>query len=215
MKRAHQIYIAIAVVIVAVVAYYLYKRHEHSKVKEEYTSPGDWDLTLDDAHVPKPAYEDDTPTPHFADLVETGDHAEVQPENTHHSIRPLERLSRECDARLLPRTSKCVTPYNIDVADPATHLFQVNLPRVQIKNKQYEMADPYRGDIPIAFHPNVPLVNKSRFGTRDSWRGDGFMSDYSKALYAKYTGSGYLNKPALVSCGETVMDHAVPDGYIN
>jgi len=106
---------------------------------------------------------------------------------------------------LMPRISKGVTPYNIDVADPISHSYMVNPPRVQLKDPLKMLADPYRGDIPIKYYPNVPLVNQSRYG-RDSLRLDGFFSDAFRDLYNRYTGKGYKNMPMSVVNEETIMD---------
>lgn len=204
------LYIIVAALVVIGSMYYL----KYAK-KENYNSPGHFDVSLDDR-----SYESISPAndcadePHFADVI-TGDAGKlIQDTNALGSVRPSQRLDREAESRMMPRTSKQVTPFNIDVADPKSHFFQVNLPRVQLKDPQWLNADPYRGDIPIKFHPNVPLVSKSRYGTRSSWRGDGYFSDYYKDLYGKYTGTGYLNKPIHVVNEETIMD-ATPTDYIH
>lgn len=215
MLTRKQLYILIAVVVLVAIGAYVYKYHSKNDSKSEgYAYAGEWDYSLDDQYEMLDAPEAAVPTPHFADLVDAGDQKAIQDADTLGSIRPLERLHRHSSSRMMPRTSKAVTPYNIDVADPKSHFFQVNMPRVQLKDPQWQSADPYRGDIPIKFHPNVCLVNKSRYGTRSSWRGDGYFSPYYKELYAKYTGQGYLNKPIHVANEETVMDF-VPAEYTN
>jgi hypothetical protein len=202
--------------LLAVGGYYWYEK-DHPSASESYTHAGEFDLSLVDQYQHINSPESHVPTPYFADLVDGGDTSnagQVEQANTLKFIRPLNRLDRDAESLMMPRTSKNVTPYNIDVADPKTHMFQVNMPRVQLKDPQWQQADPYRGDIPIKFAPNVPLINKSRYGTRSSWRGDGFFSDTYKDLYAKYTGQAYLNKPIMVANEGTIMDY-VPQNYIN
>ena len=145
--------------------------------------------------------ENRVPAAHFADLVDSGDQKTAIPPV------PAQRLSMDGSAGtpLLPRISKGVTPYNVDVADPVTHSYMVNPPRVQLKDPIKMLADPYRGDIPIKYYPNVPLVNQSRYG-RDSLRLDGFFSDAFRDLYNRYTGKGYKNQPMSVVNEETIMD---------
>ncbi len=151
------------------------------------------------------AAEEHAPSPHFADLIDSGagQPTTVQPSSLHH--RAAQRLKSSQGADLLPRISKQVTPYNIDVADPITHSYMVNPPRVQLKDPQKQLADPFRGDVPIKYHPNIALIGNSRYG-RDSLRLDGFFSDHYKALYNKYTGKGFKNMPIHVVNEETIMD---------
>nr|QBK86910.1 MAG: hypothetical protein LCMAC103_02480 [Marseillevirus LCMAC103] len=150
------------------------------------------------------AAEQHAPTPHFADLIDSGaEQATRQPATLHR--RAPRRLAASQGADLLPRIAKHVTPYNIDVADPITHSYMVNPPRVQLKDPLKQRADPFRGDVPIKYHPNLALIGNSRYG-RDSLRLDGFFSDHYKALYNKYTGKGFKNMPIHVVNEETIMD---------
>lgn len=178
--------------------------------KEQYSNIGGIDnvgAMLDDNYDLVPASETDIPAAHFADLVDSGDHAQ-QAKSTLGNIRPLERLNRVQGRDLMPRTSAGVTPYNIDVADPVSHSYMVNPPRVQLKdpNREMSLATAIRGDIPIRYHPNVSLVGRSRYG-RDSLNLQGLFTPHFQALYNKYTGQGYRNMPVHVSNEEVVMDN--------
>jgi hypothetical protein len=196
----------VIVALIAGAAYWYY--HSHSQ-KERYSNIGDVDNvgSIDTQYELVPAAEMDAPAAHFADLVDGGDHLDLvtQPKDVSDDIRPMARLDRIQGSQLLPRVAAQVTPYNVDVADPATHLFSVNAPRVQLKNRLANQADFYRGDIPITYYENVALIGKSSYG-RDSQKLDGFMSDHFRHLYNKYTGKAYLNMPIKVSNGETLMD---------
>jgi len=119
---------------------------------------------------------------------------------------PMQRLERLQNSEMLPRVSRNVTPYNVDIADPKTHSYMVNPPRVQLKDPIYILADPIRGDIPITYHPEISLVNRTRYG-RDSLRLDGFFSDSFSELYSKYTGKSYKNLPQKVVNQEVLMDY--------
>lgn len=136
-------------------------------------------------------------TPHFADLVDQGDHTSLymKDKQSDEDINPMERLHRVQGRDLLPRVSSQVTPFNIDVADPTSHKYMANAPRVTtIKSrfKDYSAASFIRGDIPITYNPNVPLVSKTVQG-RDDLRLDGLFTPHFKSLYNKYTGKAYKN----------------------
>lgn len=123
--------------------------------------------------------------------------------------RPMDRLEQLQGEALIPRTTDGVTPYNISVADQTAYLFLSQAPRVtEIKplNADYSAATFIRGDIPIKYFPNVPLVTASQYG-RDGWQGAGLFSDYGRALYNRYTGGSFLNQPLQVENGGTVMDY--------
>lgn len=175
--------------------------------QEPYVSNvGDLDNVgvLDDGYDVLP--QEDPEADEFADLVEGGDHhARAGDGEGLKQIRPAERLRQIQGKQLLPRLSSDVTPYNVDVADPTSYMYMANTPSVVLKDRQRLQADPFRGDIPITYHPDVPLVSRSRYG-RDSLRLDGMFSDGMKALYNRHTGREHLNRPLYVVNEETVMD---------
>jgi hypothetical protein len=86
---------------------------------------------------------------------------------------------------LMPTIGDEVTPYNIDVADPVAYSFLVTAPRVIIKDRQAMMADPYRGDIPLAIFPDVPVVERPQYG-RSGLRYDTLFSGGYAKNQAKY-----------------------------
>jgi hypothetical protein len=194
------------VIIVTVVAliligagYYVYKKRE----KEEYSNIGDVDNvgSLDDSHEMLRKEED---AEYYAKLISN---EELKNFDTLQGIRPMERLERIQGSDLLPRVSRNVTPYNVDIADPKTHSYMVNPPRVQLKDPIKNLADPIRGDIPITYHPEISLINRTRYG-RDSLRLDGFFSSAFVDLYNKYTGKGYKNMPMKVVNEEVLMSYS-------
>jgi hypothetical protein len=197
--------IAIVVVIIVIVFAIWWCTNK----RENYSNIGAVDNvgSLDTMYEMIPAQEERAPVEHFADMVDTGDQTQIikPSRESLDSINPMERLHRVETRDLLPRTAASVTPYNIDVADPTSWAFSVNAPRVQLKNRLWNQADPLRGDIAITYHPNVPLIGKSS-NNRDSQRLDGFFSDHYAALYNKTTGKGYKNMPMKVSLGGTIMD---------
>jgi len=192
-------YILIAVVLLLVIggAYYYYHNSSNNSNVEEYTP---FDVSLGDQYT---SPEEKECAPHFADLVNAGDHAPIVNEDY---ASKLAKMNRQCDSVRLPRTSKGVTPYNIDIADPKSFMFQVNLPRVILKDPQYQYGDPFRGDIPIKDHPNTCLVSKSRYNEHSSLRTDGLFSPYFNEMYDQYTGAEYKNMPINVVNEETIMD---------
>jgi hypothetical protein len=153
---------------------------------------------LDDQYDLIVAPDAQVPGPHFADMVsEGGDHLKQyieQPAKTGESMRPMERLQRIQGDRLMPRVSTSVTPFNVDVANPSSHKYMVNTPRVtsalKSRFKDYSLANMMRGDVLINYHPNVPLIAKT-FQGRDDLRLDGLFTPHFTALYNKYTGRAY------------------------
>lgn len=199
-------FILIGVVILFGITYFCCKGK-----KEGYSNIGAVDNvgSLDSSYELIESPDDVVPAAHFADLVDDGDHRQLlqQPKDMTDTLRPLERLDRVQTRDLLPRTSSSVTPYHIDVADASVWGFSVNAPRVQLKNRVNMQADPYRGDIPITYHPDIALIGKSDFG-RDAIRLDGFFSSHYSELYNKYTQRSYKNLPLKVATQGTIMDYS-------
>ena len=69
----------------------------------------------------------------------------------------------------LPKGAKYVTPYDVDIADPKFYNFSQSPPQVILKNRQYQQADPYRGDIAIA-NPNNGCIIKRSTHDREAQR---------------------------------------------
>jgi Family of unknown function (DUF5850) len=177
--------------------------------KEMYSNIGDMDSvgSLDDS---LDMQRQQRSAEYYANLVSKSEQDEyagsLEASNpAFEGTNPMQRLERLQNSEMLPRVSRNVTPYNVDIADPKTHSYMVNPPRVQLKDPIYILADPIRGDIPITYHPEISLVNRTRYG-RDSLRLDGFFSDAFSDLYQKYTGRGYKNLPQKVINQETLMD---------
>lgn len=198
-----KVQILLILVVLVLGAFYICSSKKNEK-KENFANVGSsqlLSLTDNYDHVDAPEYKAAT-TEQFADLVGVDDSMELvsQREPTMN-----ERFDELSGRNLLPRLSSSVTPYNIDVAQPSTHMFSVNAPRVQLKDPVWSQSDKIRGDIPIAYSPNVPVIGKSIYG-RDSWNGSGYFSDHYKGLYAKHVGRGYKNMPLKVVNEEIVMD---------
>ncbi len=181
-------------------------------------------MLLDDSYDLLQGADNMVPAPHFADLVAQGDHMKdyiTQPKDIGENLRPMERLQRIQGKALMPRVSTHVTPFNVDVANPTSHKYMVNTPRVETalksRYKDYSQASFIRGDIPITYNPNVALIAKTVQG-RDDLRLDGLFTPYFSALYNKYTGKEHKNlvmkiAGAGVASGDggagggTIMDH--------
>lgn len=198
--------VCIGVTAIAVILFYLALR---TKKKESYANIGDLSHigavevpAYGGAYEPVSAPEMSSPAEVFAGMVSEGEHAPA-PTNVERAVSRMERMQ---GSDLLPRNSRLVTPFNIDVADPLTHSFSVNAPRVQLKNPRWESSlfMALNGDVPIKYHPNIPLIGKSRYD-RDSWMGSGVFSDSFRAMYNRYTGQERLNMPIYVANGETIM----------
>lgn len=223
-----QICLLVVGVVLVIVILYFWMTGEKKK-KEGFTSlaAGANDNTgmlLDDSYDLISGADYEVPAVHFADMVSQGDHMKEyvsQPKSTGESLRPMERLHRVQGKSLMPRTSTYVTPFNVDVANPTSHKYMVNTPRVSTalksRFKDYHLSSFVRGDIPITYYPNVPLVAKTIQG-RDDLRLDGLFTPYFSALYNKYTGKSYRNLVQKVAgagqaggygaaSGETILDN--------
>lgn len=202
------ILVLIIVIALAVLAfmYFSNNKQNYAATRESYMAAGAMNHldSLDARYELIDAPDAAVPAEHFADLVDCGDQQGcVQAPDTVEN--PLERLERLQSKSMLPMTAAHLPQYNVDVANPATYSFAVSAPRVLLKNRLHMQADPLRGDVPIRFHPDVPLIGKSSNG-RDSWRGDGFFSDHFAALYNKNTGRAYKNMPLKVAVQGTICD---------
>ena len=193
------------VILVAIIVYFCTQKSRSSyqrgkqPVREGFTSlaAGANDNTgmlLDDAYDLVQSADQAVPAPHFADLVAQGDHLKnyvEQPKLEGENLRPMERLHRVQGRALMPRISRDVTPFNIDVAVPTTQKYMVNTPRVttalRSRYRDTSMSTMIRGDVMITYNPNVPLIAKSHIG-RDALNLTGMFTPYYRALYNKYTG---------------------------
>ena len=161
----------------------------------------------------------------FADLVSDNSDLQLrsqkQPTYNGANMKPMERLSRIQGKSLMPRTSENITPFAVQLGNPKSFKFSTNQARVQLKSPQFS-SDLYsmtRGDIPIKYNRNVPLISVSRYG-RDSQNFSAMFSAGGIALYNKYTGGSYKSLPVLTagsgqaggyggSSSEVIMDNYV------
>jgi len=137
--------------------------------------------------------------PDFADLVDSGDHAQaIQAASSINNQRPLERLQTLSDS-YIPRVASKAIPFSQAAAKPLVHSFSVNVPRVNLKGKLYEMnlSEAVRGSVAINYDPNVATISKSQYGPSDSYN-TGFMTPVFDSLYGKLSGS-YRNLPLFLS----------------
>ena len=85
------------------------------------------------------------------------------------SKKASDRLDSLQKSLALPKGAKYVTPYDVDIADPKFYNFSQSPPQVILKNRQYQQADPYRGDIAIA-NPNNGCIIKRSTHDREAQR---------------------------------------------
>ena len=139
---------------------------------------------LDDQYDLLPGADNGVPAQHFADMVDHGNHLEMyqtQNKDEGEDLSPMQRLHRVQGKSLMPRVSTNVTPFNVDIANPTSHKYMVNTPRVSTalksRYKDYSLSSFTRGDIPITHFPTIPLVSKTIQG-RDDLRLDGLFTPY-------------------------------------
>lgn len=195
-------YLFIACIVMAGILYYVMymkAKKPEAKSSEGFVTTGgmqnigavDYDL-IDDDHEALDSHEM-LGAPDFADLVDSGDYA-AQPEDSSDTQRPLERLQALSDS-YIPRVASKAIPFSQAAAKPLVHSFSVNVPRVNLKGKLYEMnlSEAVRGSVPINYDPNVALVAKTRYGPSDSYNTGIFTPQYD-SMYNKLSGS-YRNLP--------------------
>lgn len=231
MKKNNNLYFIICLAVLALLAIFCFTKFGKGKKDvENFTglaagSSTNAGMFLNDSYDMLDGADDEIPAPNFADLVQqedyTKDYIESPKDNYKENLRPMERLHRIQGEQLMPRVSTNVTPFNVDVANPTSHKYMVNTPRatsaLKSKYKDYSLSSFIRGDIPIAYYPNVPLVAKTVQG-RDDLRLDGLFTPYFTSLYNKYTGKEYKNLVQKVAgagqasgyggaSGGVIMDH--------
>lgn len=129
--------------------------------------------------------------PDFADMVDSSGKA-VQAATA--TVKPLERLQALSDS-YIPRIASKAIPFSQAAAKPLVHSFSVNVPRVNMKGRLYEMnlSEAVRGSVAINYDPNVAVVGKSRYGPSDAYNTGLFTPQYD-SMYNKLSGS-YRNIP--------------------
>lgn len=236
MVKNNTLQMCVVIGAIVLVAFLVYTYMGKNKLKEE-SQPSKEKFTalaagandnvgtlLDDSYDLVKGADFEVPAHHFADMVNEGDHVKKyvkQPKSTGENLRPMERLHRVQGSALMPRVSTHVTPFNVDVANPTSHKYMVNTPRVSTalksRYKDYSLSNFIRGDTLITYHPNISLIAKTVQG-RDDLRLDGLFTPYFQSLYNKYTGKEYKNLVTKVagagqasgygaSSGGTIMDH--------
>lgn len=213
------ILIVLGVVLVGIIAYYHFygessSRGDTVKSREGFLAAGDmthlgtilpdglqgnYDI-IDAGQRAASAYRslDDTlKATDFAELVDSGDQAR-QAQAFANARRPLERLQNLTDS-YFPTVASKALPFSQAAAKPLVHHHAVNLPRVNMKGKLYEMnlTEAIRGTLPINYDPNVSLIATSQYRNEDVYNA-GYFSVSFNSLHDKLTG-GYKNLPMYVA----------------
>lgn len=161
----------------------------HRRSKESYANIGDMtNIGSIDGYQLVEAPENAQSSQNFADIANAGNLSDSE----------SQRMARIESGKLLPRIS---TPHNIDLADPVVHRYMANGPRVvtalKSRYKDYSLRSFIAGDIPIKYHPDVCLVDKTHL-TRDDLRYDAVFTPHGESLYRNYS-LGYKNMPQMVA----------------
>ena len=160
---------------------------------------GDYEILDQDqrAAAAYPSLDNTLAATDFADLVDSGDQAR-QLQIFTDVERPIERLKDLTDSYFPTIASKAL-PFSQAAAKPLTFHHAVNLPRVQLKGKLYEMnlAEAVRGTLPINLDPNVNLIAQSQYKVEDVFN-PGYMTSAFNSLHDKLTG-GYKSMPTFIA----------------
>ena len=155
-----------------------------------------------------PSLDDTLAGSDFAALVDSGDQA-VQASTFVEESRPLERLQNLTDS-YFPTVASKALPFSQAAAKPLYHHHAVNLPRINLKGKLFEMnlAEAIRGTVPINYDPNVSVISASQYRNEDVFN-PGYMTTAFNSLHNKLTG-GYKNLPMYLAGGvggvEVILD---------
>lgn len=213
-------YVAIAVGVAALLGllyyvFYVRDRNVHHK-KESYAELQDRQYLFDNiTPAPLPTAETlDSYDQYYNgnELAHYGEPAQSfgSKRSTHRKRMKFEQLRKPSS---VPHSASYITGYDVDIADPKFYFFGARTPNITLKDRVRDLADPYRGDIPIRKHDNVCLITNSvngresqRFSAMFNPAFDQRMRDLS--AIADYETSSLANKnfPQYVSREETVMD---------
>lgn len=184
--------------------WYYYTNYYHAK-KEGFAAVGRMQSpdSFDALNSTGPATADSD------EWIAAGDFADMLPDDspavqTRQGPSASQRLKALQDSNVIPSSAAALPQFNANLADPSVYAFHAQY-RKALKNPRAMEADPFRGDIPIVFHPEVCMVGRSQYTSRDS-QYLGFFSQGYNDQYAKITGAGVgANRPMRVMAGETVM----------
>ncbi len=217
MKIDKKLVIIIGVVVIAVALYYYNRKPERMHMDgddESFMTAGDLQslgTIVPDGHAGQyelvpgtatgiyPSLDSALKATDFADLVDSGDQA-IQVAVTENANRPLERL-RDLSESMFPTIASKALPFSQAAAKPLTFSHAVNLPRVNLRGKLYEMnlSEAVRGTVAINYDPNVSVVAASQYRNEDVFN-PGYMTGAFNSLHDKLTG-GYKNLPMYISSG--------------
>lgn len=215
-SQTKKIIIVVVVILLAIFIYWKYYSKEEVPVSKATTNVegfvttgslqhlgaiipdgiiGEYELVNQPGQNP-PSVDNSLRAVDFASLVDSGDQM-VQAANSESAQRPLERLQNLSDSYFPTIASKAL-PFSQAAAKPLYHHHAVNLPRVNLKGKLYEMnlSEAVRGTVAINYDPNVSLIASSEYRNEDVFN-PGFMTGAYDSLYNKLTGS-HKNLPMYI-----------------
>jgi hypothetical protein len=184
----------------AIVAYFVYNLNK----KESFSIDGSINGGVPLGGIVNNTYDIIQPSVNsFADIV--------SPSQPLKNTVPLPvKAGLETDYRdLLPDVNTSATMYDIDVSDPEVFMFRPSI-RTTIHNRQWEGADPLRGDLPIT-KDSCGLSNNgwfsSRYGEGDI-AVDKYFSNYGQEKIRSLMGQ--KSYPQNIANEETIMDFSRP-----
>lgn len=154
----------------------------------EYSNPVEY--------IPSQDSQERLEAPDFAQLVDDSNRYEESANDE--VMKPFERLDTLADS-YIPKIASRSLPFSQAAAKPLVSSYSVNLPRVNLKGKLYEMnmSEATRGSLKISIDPNISVVAKSRYGPSDVMNVGLFTPGYD-SMYNKLSGS-YRNLPMYTS----------------
>lgn len=190
--------IILALLAGAVAVYFQYYKKDASVKTENFVTTGGMqnlgaiEYSNPIEYLPSQDSQEYLEAPDFAQLVEDSNYGEQSA--TEDAMRPFERLDTLADS-YIPKIASRSLPFSQAAAKPLVSSYSVNLPRVNLKGKLFEMnlSEATRGSVYINYDPNVSLISKSRYQGSDSYNTGLFTSSFD-SLHKKLSGS-YRNMP--------------------
>lgn len=207
MMHERKIMLAVLAAVLGLVYYYKYYKVEAApEMYETFVNTGGMqnlgsiEYSNPIEYLPSQDSQEYLEAPDFAQLVD--DSYQTEQMATEEVMRPFERLDTLADS-YIPKIASRSLPFSQAAAKPLVSSYSVNLPRVNLKGKLYEMnlSEAVRGSIYINTDPNISLIGKSRYSGSDSYNVGMFTPGYD-SMYRKLSGS-YRSLPMFTASAGT------------
>lgn len=183
-------------------AYFIYKS---CYTKEEYTRNYQYVDPNYQLQVPlvQQSFDQQQNGYDYARMVDGGELPEVG-SLAPHTDSASKRFEKLHSSSVMPKLAQSVTQYDVDVADPKNYFFSARMPHVVLKDRVYQSADPFRGDLAIKqARKGECLIDRSSHGRESMRKSALFNPAYDQMINAYSAAADY---PQHVSNEGVIMD---------